>query len=85
LDRSNSKSLSDSLEDIDIMYKDISSSALESNGLTPQEKHETLLEIDNLILKTPSDSTLITDLSLTIKAKDNLLVSNQLPPNCKHI
>nr|ABN08200.1 AAA ATPase; ABC transporter, transmembrane region, type 1 [Medicago truncatula] len=76
LDRSNSKSLSDSLEDIDIMYKDIiSSSALESNGLTPQEKHETLLEIDNLILKTPSDSTLITDLSLTIKAKDNLLIT----------
>lgn len=68
------------------MYKDIiSSSALESNGLTPQVKHETLLEIDNLILKTPSDSTLITDLSLTIKAKDNLLVSNQLPANCKHI
>lgn len=58
------------------MYKDIiSSSALESNGLTPQEKHETLLEIDNLILKTPSDSTLITDLSLTIKAKDNLLIT----------
>ena len=86
MDKSNSKSLSDSLEDIDIMYKDfISSSALESNGLTPQEKHETLLEIDNLILKTPSDSTLITDLSLTIKAKDNLLVSNQLPTYCKHI
>jgi hypothetical protein len=48
LDRSNSKSLSDSLEGIDIVYKDFaSSSALESNGLTPQEKHETLLEIDN--------------------------------------
>lgn len=76
LDRSNSKSLSDSLEDIDIMYRDFtSSSALESNGLTPQEKHETLLEIDNLILKTPSDSTLITDLSLTIKANDNLLIT----------
>ncbi|GAU33273.1 hypothetical protein TSUD_279470 [Trifolium subterraneum] len=61
LDRSNSKSLSDSFEDIDIIYKDfISSSSLESNGLTPQEKHETLLEVENLILKTPSDSTLIT-------------------------
>ncbi|KAK2422013.1 ABC transporter D family member [Trifolium repens] len=76
LDRSNSKSLSDSLEDIDIIYKDfISSSSLESNGSTPQEKHETLLEIENLILKTPSDSTLITDLSLAIKAKDNLLIT----------
>jgi hypothetical protein len=84
LDRSNSKSLSDSLEDIDIIYKDfISSSSLESNGSTPQEKHETLLEIENLILKTPSDSTLITDLSLAIKAKDNLLVRHQLSPNCR--
>ncbi|PNY10539.1 ABC transporter D family member chloroplastic-like, partial [Trifolium pratense] len=76
LDRSNSKSLSDSLEDIDIIYKDfISSSSLESNGSTPQEKHETLLEVENLILKTPSDSTLITGLSLAIKAKDNLLIT----------
>ncbi|XP_058768755.1 ABC transporter D family member 2, chloroplastic-like isoform X1 [Vicia villosa] len=76
LDRSNSKSLPDSLEDIDIMYKDfISSSVLESNGLTPQEKHETLLEIENLILKTPSESTLIRDLSLAIKPKDNLLIT----------
>jgi ABC-type uncharacterized transport system fused permease/ATPase subunit len=72
------------LEDIDIIYKDfISSSSLESNGSTPQEKHETLLEIENLILKTPSDSTLITDLSLAIKAKDNLLVRHQLSPNCR--
>ncbi|XP_045799620.1 ABC transporter D family member 2, chloroplastic isoform X2 [Trifolium pratense] len=76
LDRSNSKSLSDSLEDIDIIYKDfISSSSLESNGSTPQEKHETLLEVENLFLKTPSDSTLITGLSLAIKAKDNLLIT----------
>ncbi|KAI5428544.1 hypothetical protein KIW84_033507 [Lathyrus oleraceus] len=41
----------------------------------PQEKHETLLEIENLILKTPSESTLIRDLSLTIKQKDNLLIT----------
>lgn len=75
LDRSNSKSLPDSLEDIDIMYKDfLSSSVLESNGSTPPEKPEKLLEIEDLILKTPSESTLIRDLSLTIKEKDNLLV-----------
>lgn len=82
LDRSNSKSLPDSLEDIDILYKDFtSSSVMESNGLTPQEKHVTLLEIENLILKTPSESTLIRDLSLAIKQKDNLLVRTQLSPN----
>ena len=81
LDKSNSKSLPDSLEDIDIIYKDfISSPVFESNGLTPQEKHETLLEIENLILKTPSESTLIRDLSLTIKQKDNLLVRKKLSP-----
>lgn len=81
LDRSNSNSLSDSLEDIHIMYKDFrSSSVLESNGSTPPEKHEMLLEVKNLILKTPSESTLIRDLSLTIKEKDNLLVRYPLSP-----
>lgn len=80
LDRSNSKSLSDTLEDIEITYKDIrSSTTLESNGSTPPEKYETLLEIENLILKTPSESTLIRDLSLSIKEKDNLLVRR---PQC---
>ncbi|XP_027341114.1 ABC transporter D family member 2, chloroplastic isoform X2 [Abrus precatorius] len=75
LDRSSSRSLSDTLEGIHITYKDFrTSSALESNGSTPPEKYATLLEIENLILKTPSESTLIRDLSLTIKEKDNLLV-----------
>ncbi|MED6198545.1 Canalicular multispecific organic anion transporter 1 [Stylosanthes scabra] len=75
LDRSSSKSLPDTLEDIHIMYKDFrSSSALESNGSTPSESYETLLEINNLTLKTPSESTLIRDLSVTVKEKDNLLV-----------
>ncbi|TKY49481.1 ABC transporter D family member 2 [Spatholobus suberectus] len=75
LDRSSSNSLTDTLEDIHITYKDFrSSSALESNGSTPPEKYATLLEIEDLILKTPSESTLIRDLSLTIKEKDNLLV-----------
>lgn len=82
LDRSSSKSLSGALEDIDIIYKDFrSSSVLESNGSTPPEKHETVLEIENLILKTPSEATLIRDLSLTIKEKDNLLVRHPLAPS----
>ncbi|KAG5015837.1 hypothetical protein AAZX31_08G159400 [Glycine max] len=75
LDRSSSNSLTDTVEDIQITYKDFSSSsALESNGSTPPEKYATLLEIEDLILKTPSESTLIRDLSLTIKEKDSLLV-----------
>ncbi|KAL2330942.1 hypothetical protein Fmac_018523 [Flemingia macrophylla] len=75
LDRSSSNSLTDTLEDISITYKEFrSSSSLESNGSTPPEKYAALLEVEDLILKTPSESTLIRDLSLTIKEKDNLLV-----------
>ncbi|KAK7243682.1 hypothetical protein RIF29_38492 [Crotalaria pallida] len=75
LDRSSSKYLSDTLEAIRIEYKDFrSSSVLESNGSIPPEKHETLLEIECLTLKTPSESTLIRDLSLMVKENDNLLV-----------
>ncbi|WVZ00134.1 hypothetical protein V8G54_026203 [Vigna mungo] len=75
LDRSSSKSLTDTLEDIQITYRDFRSlSALESNGSTPPEKFGTLLVVEDLILKTPSESTLIRDLSLTIKERDNLLV-----------
>lgn len=81
LDRSSSNSLTDTLEDIQITYKDFrSSSALESNGSTPPERYATLLEVEDLILKTPSESTLIRDLSLTIKEKDNLLVMG--PSGC---
>ncbi|KAE9621521.1 hypothetical protein Lal_00032692 [Lupinus albus] len=75
LDRSSSKSLSDTLEDIHIAYNNCrSSSVLESNGSMLPEKYETLLEIENLTLKTPCESTLIRDLSLIIKDNDNLLV-----------
>ncbi|KAF1866947.1 hypothetical protein Lal_00018333 [Lupinus albus] len=75
LDRSSSKSLSGTIEDIHVSYKDFrSSSVLESNGSIPPEKYETLLEIENLTLKTPSESTLIRNLSLMIKEKDHLLV-----------
>ncbi|XP_068499300.1 ABC transporter D family member 2, chloroplastic-like isoform X4 [Phaseolus vulgaris] len=75
LDRSSSNSPSDTLEDIQIIYKYFrSSSALESNGSTPLEKYATLLEIEDLTLNTPNASTLVRDLSLMIKEKDNLLV-----------
>ncbi|OIW11715.1 hypothetical protein TanjilG_14348 [Lupinus angustifolius] len=75
LDRSSSKTLSDTIEDIHVSYKDFrSSSVLETNGSIPPEKYETLLEIENLTLKTPSESTLIRNLSLVIKEKDHLLV-----------
>ncbi|KAK4253601.1 hypothetical protein QN277_010254 [Acacia crassicarpa] len=72
---SGSKSLSDTPEKICISYKNIeSSSILDFNGSTPPEKCETLLEIENLTLKTPSKAILVRDLSLTIKGKDYLLI-----------
>ncbi|KAI4333236.1 hypothetical protein L6164_018070 [Bauhinia variegata] len=72
---SSSKSISDTLEEIRITYKNTkSSSILESNGSIASAKCETLLEIENLTLKTPSEATLVRDLSLTIKEKDHLLI-----------
>ncbi|XP_054813499.1 ABC transporter D family member 2, chloroplastic, partial [Prosopis cineraria] len=72
---SSTKSLSDTLEKICISYKNVErSSVLDSNGSTPPEKCETLLEIENLTLKTPSKAILVRDLSLKIKGKDHLLI-----------
>ncbi|KAF7835865.1 ABC transporter D family member 2, chloroplastic [Senna tora] len=72
---SGSKSLSYTSEEICITYKNVESSfVLESNGSTPPEKCETLLEIENLTLKTPSEATLIRNLSLRIKEKEHLLI-----------
>ncbi|KAF7824430.1 ABC transporter D family member 2, chloroplastic [Senna tora] len=69
------KSHCDTSKDICVTYKSLkSSSVVESNGLSPPEKGETLLEIENLTLKTPNEGTLIRDLSLTVKDKEHLLI-----------
>lgn len=70
------KSHSDTLEQICVRYESLKSlSVFEFDGLTTPEERETLLEIENLTLKTPSEATLIRDLTLTVKEKDHLLVS----------
>ncbi|XP_028799651.1 ABC transporter D family member 2, chloroplastic isoform X2 [Neltuma alba] len=77
LDRSGSSKLhSNTIEEIFVTYKCSNiSSILESNGLMNlQEKIDTLLEIKNLTLKTPTGATLIRELSLTIKGKDHILI-----------
>ncbi|XP_054817258.1 ABC transporter D family member 2, chloroplastic-like isoform X3 [Prosopis cineraria] len=77
LDRSSISNLhSNTLEEILVTYKcSKRSSILESNGLlNPVEKTETLLDVKNLTLNTPSGATLIRELSLTIKEKDHLLI-----------
>ncbi|KAJ7949053.1 ABC transporter D family protein [Quillaja saponaria] len=76
LDSSSSTSLSNPLEEICVTYKKVKyTPVLESNGSTPPENCGTLLEIDNLTLKTPSKAILVRDLSLVINDKDHLLVT----------
>ncbi|XP_062158233.1 ABC transporter D family member 2, chloroplastic [Alnus glutinosa] len=75
LDRSTSKSVSDPLEEIRIVYHSVRSShALESNGSMPKDVHQKLLDLENLTLQTPNKATLVRDLSLAINEKDHLLV-----------
>ena len=77
LDRSSSKSVSDPSEEIRVVYHSVRSSpVLESNGSMPKDVHQTLLDIENLTLQTPSKATLVRDLSLVINEKDHLLVSD---------
>lgn len=76
LDSSNSKGLSDSLEEISLTFSNtISSPVFESNGSMPTEESRKLLNVENLTLQTPtSKATLVRDLSLEINEKEHLLV-----------
>ncbi|KAL5746683.1 hypothetical protein ACOSP7_027829 [Xanthoceras sorbifolium] len=76
LDNSNSKGLSDPLEEISLTYSnDINSPVFESNGSMPAEQSQRLLDVENLTLQTPtSKATLVRDLSLVINEKEHLLV-----------
>ncbi|KAK9266559.1 hypothetical protein L1049_021492 [Liquidambar formosana] len=77
LDSSNSKSLPDSLEEIQLVYCNVKNSvSLESNGSMPLDKRQKILDIEDLTLQTPtSKATLIRDLSLELNDKDHLLVT----------
>lgn len=74
LDRS-SKLVSEPSEEIQLVYHSISSHVLESNGSMPKDKHQRLLDIENLTLQTPSKATLVRDLKLVVSEMDHLLVS----------
>lgn len=77
LDSSNSKSLSDSPEEIRLVYCGVNNSpSLGSNGTMPLDKCPKILDIENLTLQTPTNkATLITDLSLEINDQDHLLIT----------
>ncbi|GAV64877.1 ABC_tran domain-containing protein/T2SE domain-containing protein/ABC_membrane_2 domain-containing protein [Cephalotus follicularis] len=76
LDSSRPKLLSESSEDIRLVYCNIKNSRLlSSNGSMTVDKSQKLLDMENLTLQTPrSKAMLVRDLSLVINAKDHLLV-----------
>ncbi|GAB4836727.1 Canalicular multispecific organic anion transporter 1 [Ancistrocladus abbreviatus] len=79
LDSSSSYNMSDATEKICVSYCYLKHPAnktlLDSNGSIPLDCRQTLVDIENLTLETPSRATLIKELSLEIKEKDHLLIT----------
>ncbi|MCD7456414.1 Canalicular multispecific organic anion transporter 1 [Datura stramonium] len=76
LDSSNRKGHHDSKEEIQLSFFLIScSNGIHSNGYMPLSKHVKLLHVEHLTVQTPSEATLIKDLSFEIFDKDHLLVT----------
>lgn len=76
LDSSNKKGHDDSKEKIQLSFCLIScSNGLHSNGSIPLSKRVKLLHVEHLTVQTPSEATLIKDLSFEIFEKDHLLVT----------
>lgn len=76
LDSNNKKGDEDSKEKIQLNFCLISSSnGLHSNGSMPLSKRVKLLHVEHLTVQTPSEATLIKDLSFEIFEKDHLLVT----------
>lgn len=76
LDNSSSKSPSDPMEGIQLMYCNARNSTLNNlNGSIPLDNCEKLLEIENLTVQTPTEATLVRELSLEINEKDHILVA----------
>lgn len=76
LDSSNKKGHQDSKEEIQLSFCLIScSNGLHSNGSMPLSKRVKLLHVEHLTVQTPSEATLIKDLSFEIFEKDHLLVT----------
>lgn len=76
LDSNSKKGDQDSKEKIRLNFCLISSSnGLHSNGSMPLSKRVKLLHVEHLTVQTPSEATLIKDLSFEIFEKDHLLVT----------
>lgn len=76
LDSNSKKGDQDSKEKIQLNFCLISSSnGLHSNGSMPLSKRVKLLHVEHLTVQTPSEATLIKDLSFEIFEKDHLLVT----------
>lgn len=77
LESSSSKSHSEPLEEIHVVYSSAGGSpTLESNGSVPIAKSHKLLDVEHLTVRTPgSNSTLVRELSLVINPQEHLLVT----------
>ncbi|KAL3322522.1 hypothetical protein AABB24_039899 [Solanum stoloniferum] len=76
LDSNSKRGDQDSKEKIQLNFCLISSSnGLHSNGSMPLSKRVKLLHVEHLTVQTPSEATLIKDLSFEIFEKDHLLVT----------
>lgn len=81
LDGSAPNVLSNTSEEIHLMYSHVESSPLlESNGSMALDKRLKLLEIENMTLEAPNGATLVRDLALIVKEKEHLLVMG--PSGC---
>lgn len=80
LESSSSKSHSEPLEEIHVVYSSAGGSpTLESNGSVPIAKSHKLLDVEHLTVRTPgSNSTLVRELSLVINPQEHLLVSKSI-------
>ncbi|PON38354.1 Phosphonate C-P lyase system [Trema orientale] len=77
LDSGSSKTLSDLVEEIHLVYCSAGGSPEhESNGALPIDKCQKLLDVESLSVQTPgSQATLVRDLSFVINHKEHLLVT----------
>lgn len=79
LDGSAPNVLSNTSEEIHLMYSHVESSPLlESNGSMALDKRLKLLEIENMTLEAPNGATLVRDLALIVKEKEHLLVCESI-------
>lgn len=79
LDNNSSEDLSDSTNNVSVIYHNVRSSTnqtmLDSNGSLTEVRSKKLVDLENLTLVTPEKATILMDLTLSINEKDHLLIT----------